>query len=181
MVAVPATQFVSMEFQDKQGFRATTRVDAMFNPDIPIDATTLATIYGGLNGIAAATAAMSNAKLVGVTIGYRYGIAQEPTTETGVYELVIQKAHLEGGDGAGAFESISVPAPKDALFLTSGQDNMIVVNPAATILSGGSGFQHAFTVGGVNNSARGGTVFSLFFGGQIREGKPRRRRVLQGA
>jgi hypothetical protein len=76
--------------------------------------------------------------------------------------------------------SLSVPAPKDGLFLTSADNNLIVVNPAATILTN---FQSALTNSGTGifGTPRGGSAFAQFFGGQLVEGKPRRRRVLQGA
>lgn len=176
MPAVPATSFLVVEIQDNRGFRSTVRVEG-FDADVSTDTSVVgADVWANWDPVVAAIQAMTNAKVIGASFGWRYDIAQEPSSETGEYQLVIQKAHLQGGDGAGAFMSISVPAPKDALFLTHGQDNLIVVDPAATILTN---FQSA--CGTAAATARGGHPFSQFFGGQLRAARPRRRRVTQGA
>lgn len=179
MVAVPANVSYDFEFQDNRGFRALLRVNA-FDADISADAATVGDVYTGTAAIGTALQAMSNAKIVRTSVSYAFDIAQEPSSETGTYELVTQKAHLEGGDGNGGFMAASVPAPKDALFLTSADNNLIVVNPAASILTA---FQSALTHTnpGIYPTPRGGSSFALFFGGQLREAKPRRRRVLQGS
>lgn len=175
MPAVPSNQYFSMEFQDNRGFRATVRVNG-FLPDISTGTVTLAQIYGAAAAVSAAVAACSNAKLVRVGTGFDFDYAQEPSSEAGTYELVMQKARLQGGDGNGGFEFLSVPAPKDALFLTTADNNLVVINPAA---GGITGLQAALAAN--VTSPRGGGVFSQFFGGQLVEGKPRVRRVLQGA
>jgi len=173
-MATPANFDLTFTIQDNRGFRSLASFRS-FIPDIESTGEVLDDIWTGVDGVRVAVAAMSNAKVVGVDFGYKYAIAQEPTSETGVYELVQQKAKLQGGDGNGGFMSVEIPAPKDALFLTTASENLVVVNPAASILTA---MQSSLTV---MTTARGGHPFQLFFGGQLVEGKPRRRRVLQGA
>ena len=175
MTAVPTDASVVMEFQDDRGFRALSRMDGFFDPDISVNGSTLDGNWAQVNAVATAVAAMSNAKMVGVSWVLRFDIAQEPTTETGQYQLVTQKARLQGGTGNGHYNSISIPAPKDAVFLTSGQDNLIVVDPSLSFITN---LQSA--AAGYLTSPDGGHPFQLFFGGQYEGGKPRRRRVLQG-
>lgn len=174
-MTVPANVHVDLEFQDNRGFRANMRLNG-FDSDISADADTIASIYALVATVAADTALMSNAKLIKVGFGYDFDYAQEPSSETGTYELVIQKARLNGGDGAGGFMHASVPAPKDALFLTTADNNLVVVAPTASILTNWQGAVTALLA-----SPRGGAPFAQFFGGQLIEGKPRVRRVLQGA
>lgn len=174
MTAVPANSPITLEFQDNRGFRAVTRISG-FLADISIDATTVGTVYTAVVGIASAVAAMSNTKLIRIGFGWDFDYAQEPSSESGTYELVQQKARLQGGDGAGGFQAISIPGPKDALFLTSGDNNLIVVNPASSLLTA---FQAALA--GNVITPRGGSSFSQFFGGQLVSGKTPVRRVLQG-
>jgi hypothetical protein len=178
-MATPANVTFQYEIQDNRGFRSNMSIN-MFEPDIDASVTVLGDIATGVEAVGTVVQALTNAKVVksGFTMSFDY--AQEPSSETGVYELVIQKARLQGGDGAGGFMSLSVPAPKDGLFLTSADNNLIVVNPAATLLTN---FQSALTNSGTGifGTPRGGSAFAQFFGGQLVEGKPRRRRVLQGA
>lgn len=179
MVAVPGNLKVTMEFQDNRGYRAITIANT-FIADLTgagAAGATLADIWAATAAFSAAVAAASNSKLVRVGWGLDADYAQEPTSETGVYELVTQKARLDFGDGAGGFMHMSVPAPKDALFLTSADNNLIVVNPAAGILTA----IQAAGAGLVGAPPRGGTWGAQFFGGQLVQGKPRIRRVLQGA
>lgn len=197
-MAVPANLVYTAEFQDNRGFRAITRV-VQFLPDISSASAfaviNLATLYGLTSqasvSVFATLAAMSNAKIIRESAAIEFNFAQEPTSETGTYQLVQDKAHLEFGDGNGGFTSIKVPAPKDGLFLTSGSENLTTVDPASTLLTN---FQKAFTAtnqiaqaaSAATNAnhtgltARGGTYASQFFGGQYVGGKPRRRRVLPG-
>src|SRR5215469_1025772 len=175
----PANVEFIYEIQDNRGFRSRVRI-SMFEPDIDASVSTLGDIAGGAEAVGTVLQAMYNAKVVRSGFAFNFDYAQEPSTETGTYELVMQKARLQGGDGNGGFMSLEVPAPKDALFLTSADSNLIVVNPAATILTN---FQAALNNAnsGIFPTARGGSSFAQFFGGQLVEGKPRRRRVLQGA
>lgn len=175
MAAVPARFGTRFVVQDDRGFKA-NMVIAGFLPDISTVTTTLATTFTDTAAIGTALAAMSNAKIVETGFFADFDIAQEPSSETGTYQLVSQKAHLLFGDGTTLKNSLSVPAPKDSLFLTSTQDNLIVVNPASSLVTN---LQAA--VGTLLNSPSGGVLFSQFFGGQMRATKPRRRRVLQGA
>ena len=122
--------------------------------------------------------AATNAKVIRLGWGWDAEYAQEPSSETGTYELVIQKARLQGGDGAGGFMSVSIPAPKDGLFLTEASENLVVVSPTSDLLTA---LQDALAGAGIFPTPRGGKPFQQFFGGQLVEGKPRRRRVLQGA
>ena len=170
----PANYKCTMEFQDNRGFRANAVVNG-FVPDITAGTTTLDAVFLESLATAGAVAALSNAKLIRAGFAFDYDYAQEPATESGVYELVQQKARLQGGDGNGGFMSLSVPAPKDAIFLTSADNNLIVVNPAAGLIT----TNLPIIAAGVG-TARGGAPFAQFFGGQLVEGKPRRRRVLQG-
>jgi len=178
-MATPANITYQYEIQDNRGFRSNASV-TMFDPDLDGSTITLGDIAAGAAAVGTVVQAMTNAKVVKSGFTFSFDYAQEPSSETGVYELVLQKARLQGGDGAGGFMSISIPAPKDALFLTSADNNLIVVNPTATILTN---FQAALVNSGTGifPTARGGSAFAQFFGGQLVEGKPRRRRVLQGA
>lgn len=178
MTAVPANIEVGMVVQDKQGFRSNVRITG-FNPDLSVDGNTLSSQLGNYLALAAAVQAMTNAKIVKISFGYSFDYAQEPSSESGTYELVIQKAKLRGGDGMGGFSATEIPAPKDGLFLTSGQDNLIVVNPSSALLTTATtGF---LATAQSLPSPRGGSQFQQFFGGQLVQGKPRRRRVVQGA
>lgn len=195
-MAVPADASIIGTFQDIQGFKSQVRID-VFLPDITGGTywgnTTLASINAsaltGAASVLGRLASMSNAKLVETSFTLHAHYAQEPTTESGQYRLTRQKAKLEFGDGSGGFAFISVPAPADALFLTSGQDNLIVVNPAATLLTN---LQAAIAAtadqGAVADqnyggyvTPRGGIYGSQFFGGQLIQAKAPRRRVRQGA
>jgi hypothetical protein len=173
-MTVPANLALHFVVQDNRGFKANVKVSA-FDVDVSADGVTVETFYGEVASVITALQAMTNAKVVKAGFGWSFDYAQEPSTETGTYELVVQKAKLLGGDGAGAFMSVEIPAPKDALFLTSADNNLIVVNPTA---SGITGFQTSLAGFA---TARGGAPFSQFFGGQLIGAKPRRRRVLQGA
>lgn len=191
----PADASIIGTFQDIQGFKSQVRIDVYF-PDISGGTywgnTTLASINAsaltGAASVLGRLASMSNAKLVEASFALHAHYAQEPTTESGTYKLVRQKAKLEFGDGDGGFSYIQVPAPIDALFLTSGQDNLIVVNPAATALTN---FQAAVAAtadqGAVADqnyggyvTPRGGIYGSQFFGGQVAQMKAPTRRVRQG-
>lgn len=174
---VPANTKITLEFQDNRGYRANLVVNG-FEPDISADPNTVGGLYTEVAAVAAAVALASNSKLVKVGWGYDFDYAQEPATETGVYELVMQKARLNGGDGAGGFQHMSIPAPQDALFLTSADNNLVVVNPAASKITA---IQAALAGTSLALTPRGGFSFQQFFGGQLVEGKPRVRRVLQGA
>jgi hypothetical protein len=167
---------IVLEFQDNRGFRGLTRIN-MFRPDISTDSTVNSALYADVVAVAAAVAAGSNSKLVRVGYSWDFDYAQEPSSETGTYQLVQQKARLDGGDGNGGFQHMSIPAPVDAMFLTTTQDDLIVVDPASTVVTG----IQAALAAGVFKTPRLGQPFSQFFGGQLIEGKPRRRRVLQGA
>lgn len=174
MTAVPANQSVDMVFQDNRGFKALVRING-YQPDLSADGVPLNTYYGQVTAIASATAALSNTKLVRIAFGWSYDYAQEPSTETGTYELVIQKARLRGGDGVGGVMYTDIPGPKDSIFITSGSDNLIVVNPASSLIAA---FQTACNA---LFTPRGGTSYAQFNGGQLVQGKPRVRRVVQGA
>lgn len=176
----PANVSLIMEFQDNRGFRATVRIPSLFSADITSTGVVLDDIWSASNAVFAAVQAMSNAKLIKAGWQFDALYAQEPSSETGVYQLVIDKAKLNGGDGNGGFQHIEIPAPKDALFETTTQDNLIVVNPGAGILTTFQGTLNHATAG-MFATPRGGSAFAQFFGGQLVQGKPRRRRVLQGA
>ena len=174
MPAVPARTNWKFEVQDNRGFKASVSFIG-FIADLSTAAATLATQQAAVAALGTALQAATNAKVVSTGFGFEFFIAQEPSTETGTYQLVNQKAHLLFGDGNGLKESVSIPAPKDGLFLTSSQDDLIVVNPASTLLT-------AIQTATANiGSPSGGVYGSQFFGGQLRAQKPRRRRVLQGA
>lgn len=173
-MAVPANASFNFVVQDNRGYRSNVSVKTWF-ADISTSTGTLGAIWTDTAGIVTALTAMTNAKIVRAGFSFDADHAQEPSSETGTYQLVIQKAKLRGGDGNGGSEAVEIPAPKDALFLSSGTDNLIVVNPAAT---GITGFQTSLAGLG---TTRGGVPFSQFFGGQLVQGKPRRRRVVQGA
>lgn len=170
----PARLTFKYQAQDDRGFRALMRINALIG-DILGGTTTLAAIGTDAANIGTALAAMTNAKIVETGFSVEFDIAQEPTTETGTYQLVNQGAHLTFGDGIISKEFLTIPAPRDNLFLTTSQDNLIVVNPAAANLVA---LQTA--TAGLASPADG-QVFAQFFGGQLRSQKPRRRRVLQGA
>lgn len=160
--------------QDDRGFRALMRINALIG-DILTGTTTLASIGTAAASIGTAVQACTNAKIVETGFSITFDYAQEPTTETGTYQLVNQGAHLEFGDGRISKEFLTIPAPVDAMFLTTSQDNLIVVNPASSQITGLQSATSGFA------SIGDGTVFAQFFGGQLRAQKPRRRRVLQGA
>lgn len=198
-MAVPANISLIAEFQDNRGFRAITRIN-LFQGDISDIGTgsffgnwSIFTLYtlaaSGSGSILGALAAMSNSKVIKQAIQIDLNYAQEPSSETGTYQLVQDKAHLEFGDGRGGFSSLSVPAPKDGLFLTTADNNLVVVDPTSSLLTA---FQTALaattsqaliglqTEGPLNKTARGGSYGSQFFGGQYLGKKSRTRRVLQG-
>lgn len=175
MVAVPANFAIDLEFQDNRGFRARTTIN-QFEADISTDANVVSADYTVVLATAGAVAAMSNAKLVKIGFRYDFDYADEPSSETGTYQLVQQKARMTGLDGRGGFNAISIPAPKDTLFLTSADNNLVVVNPASSLVTD---LQTALAAGPYT-TPRGGAVFAQFMGGQLVGGKPRRRRVLQG-
>lgn len=174
MVAVPARIGLHFVVQDNRGFKANVEVLA-YDADVSTDATTIGGLYTNTANVGTAIGNMTNAKVVETGFSFSWAFAQEPSSETGTYELVIQKARLNFGDGHITRNHLSIPAPKDALFLTGSQDNLIVINPSGSLLTA---LQSA--AGGLV-SPSGGTILSQFFGGQLVEGKPRRRRVLQGA
>lgn len=173
-MATPARINLNYVVQDDRGFKARTRITAHAD-DILTLATTVGAFSTNVGAVGTAVQAGTNAKVVSTGFSVEWDIAQEPSSETGTYQLVIQGAHMTFGDGAGLKEFFTMPAPKDTLFLSSGADNLIVVNPASGIVTGLQSAASAF------NTAGDGVVFAQFFGGQLREGKPRRRRVLQGA
>lgn len=174
-MATPARAVVTLVIQDNRGFKARIQLVG-HDTDISSDLTPLGTHQANVAAIGTAIAAMTNAKVVSTGFGYEFDIAQEPSSETGTYQLVNQQAHLTFGDGTGLKEFLSIPAPKDSLFLTSASENLIVVNPSASILTALQSAAGAELV-----SPAGGAWGSQFFGGQLRSQKPRRRRVLQGA
>jgi hypothetical protein len=178
-MATPTNVTYMFTVQDNRGFRANIQFNG-FIVDTDASTDALGDIAAATTAIGAAVQGLTNAKVVKTGVGFSWDYAQEPSSETGVYELVIQKARLDGGDGAGGFMTAQIPAPKDSLFLTAASENLIVVNPAATTLVA---LQTALNHGtaGVYPTPRGGSIFGQFFGGQLVEGKPRRRRVLQGA
>jgi len=173
-MAVPARLNGNFIVQDDRGFRARVRVTA-FDPDVSSNGNLISDAFTQVSTLGTALAAATNGKVVSTGFEWTFDLAQEPTTETGTYQLVQDKAILTFGDGTVLRNHLFVPAPKDAMFLTTTQDNLIVVNPASSIVTG---LQSA-----LNNypSAGGGTLGSQFFGGQYTGKKSRRRRVLQGA
>jgi len=173
-MATPARASLNFVVQDDRGFKALVKIRAHID-DILTSTSVLGTFATDVGSVGTAVAAMTNAKVVSTGFSTEWDLAQEPSTETGTYQLVIQGAHMQFADGAGLREYITIPAPKDTLFLTSGQDNLIVVNPASSLVTG------LQTAASNFNTPGDGVVFAQFFGGQLREAKPRRRRVLQGA
>lgn len=171
----PARCSLNFVVQDNRGFRALARVNAHVDDILATMVTDLGDFATAVAGVGTAIGNMTNAKIVSTGFSFEFDIAQEPSSETGTYQLVQQGARLNFGDGKTQTAHLTIPAPKDSLFLTSASENLIVVNPAASILTA------LQTATNVFNTADDGIVFSQFFGGQLREGKPRRRRVLQGA
>lgn len=194
MTAVPAVLTVGAVFQDVRAFKSDVKLNLAYLPDISSDTGLgtfpLTSIYAAVAGILTALAAMSNSKVVEQSIGIRFNLAQEPTTETGTYQLVQQHADFSFADGTMLRQRLAIPAPKDALFLTTSQDDLVVINPASSLLTA---LQSSITAtvsvpavtGGTlavftGQTRGGGTWGSQFFGGQMVQGKARRRRVLQG-
>lgn len=174
-MAVPAKWGAKFVVQDDRGFRANVRINA-YLPHIDTTTTTLATVESDISAIGTAVQGITNAKVVSTGFFAEWDLAQEPSSETGTYQLVQQKASLLFGDGNVSRQRMLLPAPIDGLFLTTSQDNLIVVDPTA---AGLAALQTA--VNAVFNSTSGGQTFAQFFGGQLVQGKARRRRVLQGA
>lgn len=174
MPAIPARVTLNFIAQDDRGFRARIKI-LSFIPDISVAAEQLHTAASQAGAVGTALQAATNAKIVSTGFGYDFDIAQEPSSETGTYQLVNQGAHLTFGDGTVLKEFLTIPAPVDSMFLTTTQDNLIVVDPTSTAITGLQTALAPFP------SPAGGVVFSQFFGGQLRAQKPRRRRVTQGA
>jgi len=174
-MAVPALLRVAQVMQDDRGFRARYEVTG-FEPDISVIPATVGAAYAAIAALTGAMAAASNAKSVRTSFTYEFDIAQEPTSETGTYQLVQDKAICTFGDGMGLFSKLFIPAPRDALFLTTADNNLITVNPASSELTA---IQAAAV--GVLSSPAGGQLLTQFFGGQYKGNRSRRRRVLQGA
>lgn len=173
MPAVPARVSVNLVLQDNRGFKARCRFIA-FDPDVSTDANLISDAFTNAAAVGAAVAGMSNAKVVATGFAWDFDIAQEPASETGTYQLVQDKAVLTFGDGTVLKSHGIIPAPRDALFLTTSQDNLIVVDRASSELSAlQSALAHYV-------SPAGGVVGSQFFGGQYQGHRSRRRRVLQG-
>lgn len=173
----PANTKIILEIQDNRGFRALTEFNG-FSPDISTDTSVIGTMFGFIDAVRIAVAAASNAKVIRLGWGFDCEYAQEPSTEAGAYQLVTQKARLQGGDGNGGFMAASIPAPKDGLFLTMASEKLIVVDPASSLVTN---LQGALDGAGIFPTPRGGQPFAQFFGGQLTEAKPRVRRVLQGS
>jgi hypothetical protein len=173
-VATPALWTFNFVAQDNRGFRARIRIPA-FVGDITVDATKVQDVAAHAASVGTALAAMTNAKIVRTGFAFDFDIAQEPASETGQYQLVQDKAILTFGDGTVLKEHVFIPAPADVIFLTTSQDNLIVVDPGTSQLAA---LQSAFST---TPSPAGGIVLSQFFGGQYRGGRSRRRRVTQGA
>lgn len=160
--------------QDNRGFRANVRMVG-FDADISTDTTTFMGAFTAAGAMGTALAAATNAKVVESGFDLAFDIAQEPSSETGTYQLVSQGAHNIFGSGGVQKEFMTIPAPKDAIFLTTSQDKLIVVDPASSLIA-------AIQSAGANlPTSDGGHWGAQFFGGQLRAQKPRRRRVLQGA
>src|SRR3974377_1693854 len=173
-MATPARASLNFVVQDDRGFKALVKIRAHID-DILTSTSVLGTFTTDVGSVGTAVAAMTNAKVVSTGFSTGGDLAQEPAPATGTEQLVIQGAHMQFADGAGLREYITIPAPKDTLFLTSGQDNLIVVNPASSLVAG------LQTAASNFNTPGEGVVFAQFFGGQLREAQRRRRRVLQGA
>jgi hypothetical protein len=174
MPAVPARYDWNFVAQDDRGFKALMRMVGYLS-DISSSTAVLGALFTSVAAMGTALQAATNAKIVSTGFSFDFDLAQEPTTETGTYQLVEQKAHCTFGDGTVLREFLSIPAPKDGLFLTTSQDNLIVVNPASSLIT-------AIQAAGANlGTPSGSTWGQQFFGGQLRATKPRRRRVLQGA
>jgi hypothetical protein len=198
-MAVPANIRISAVLQDNRGFKARVSFN-LFTSDVsgnagsnPIGVFTVASLYQlasqATTGVTSVLQSMSNAKVVETSIQLDYSYAQEPSSETGEYQLVIQKAKLNFGDGNGGFAHLEVPAPVDSLFLTGGTDNMIVIDPTSSLITNlSTAFSRSVTQAAVSATTqtlatltpRLGTWGAQFFGGQLVEGKPRVRRVLTG-
>jgi hypothetical protein len=161
--------------QDNRGFKSTFRVHG-FKTDISTDGGTLSVLYGLVAALGTALQAATNAKIVETGVQFDWSIAQEPSSETGTYQLVTEQAILRFGDGTVNLSRAYVPAPKDGLFLTGSSDNLIVVNPVSTELTNLQAAGNALWL-----TSAGSPVWSQFFGGQLVGRKPRVRRVLQGA
>lgn len=191
-VRVPATVAALFEVQDQSGQHSTIRVNYGYSPDITVDTTnywsvfTLQQIVGTIinpnnaNDVARNFQALTNAKVVRVGFLVDTDWAGEPMAESGTYKYVQTKASTSWMDGQGGKERMAIPAPVDTLFLT-GVGMQTVVDPAG--FTGGTGhllynFQHELAGAGALTPT-GGIWGSQFFGGQLVQGKPPRRRRIQ--
>lgn len=174
MPAVPAKLTFEYVVQDNRGFKARVNIHG-FTADISTDAALISDLFTVTAALGTAVANATNGKVVSTGFAFDFDIAQEPSTETGTYQLVQDKAILTFGDGTVLKEQVYIPAPRDSLFFTTTQDNLIVVNPASSIVTG---LQSAVSS---QPSPAGGIILSQFFGGQYKGSKSRRRRVRQGA
>jgi hypothetical protein len=184
MTATPIDIWINIETQDQAGFRANSRLNVGYLPDGTISTAVVGDLINevfanGASSVAGAFAAMTNAKVVRVSIGFDMDWATEPTGESGSYKYVITKARALYEDGKGEKEVLSIPAPKDSLFLT-GTGMQTTLDPTNTSLVGSTSLPHYVGLYGPWTTARGGTWGAQFFGGQLVNGKPRRRRVNQG-
>lgn len=173
-MATPGKATFLFTIQDDRGFKARVGINSYY-PDLTAAVIHLNTLVADVGTVGTAVQAATNAKVVSTGFAIHWDEAQEPTSETGTYQLVEQGAHLLFGDGTTLRQQLVIPAPVDAMFLTTTQDNLVVVDPASSQVTGLQTAMAPFS------SAAGGVVFSQFFGGQLRSQKPRRRRVLQGA
>lgn len=189
---VPCTGGMIAEIQDQSGQHSTIRVNFAYTPDIATDATnfwsviSLYQMFGTLlnpnnaNDVARNLQALTNAKIVRLGFIIDSDWAGEPTSESGTYKYVQSKASTHWMDGAGGKQSMAIPAPVDGLFLT-GLGMQTVIDP--TTFTGGTGhllynFQHELaTLGALTPT--GGVWGAQFFGGQLVQGKPPRRRRIQ--
>jgi hypothetical protein len=173
-VATPARLSINLVVQDDRGFKARVRF-VTFDPDVSANGNLISGEFSAVAALGAAVQAFTNAKVVSTGFGWDFDLAQEPTSETGTYQLVQDKAILTFGDGSTLKNHVFIPAPVDAAFETTTQDNLIVIKPGASVVTGLQSAMSAF------NTPSGGVYGSQFFGGQYVGRKPRRRRVLQGA
>lgn len=173
MAVVPARLAADFVVQDNRGFRARVRFVG-FDPDVSANGNLISGEFTVIAAIGTALQAMTNAKVVSTGFGWTFDLAQEPSSETGTYQLVQDKAILTFGDGTVLRSHGFIPAPVDAIFETSTQDNLIVVKPGTSQLNA---LQTALQQ---LPSPAGGAIGAQFFGGQYVGKKSRRRRVLQG-
>ena len=179
---------IILEVQDFNSTPSLFRVN-LSAPTIDGNAATLGQlmtlIYGGSGGtgkIVNALTGLTNGKITRAGFSAMADFAAPPSSETGKYELVTTKAHATFLDGGIGRQTLSIPAPVDALFLGSGVPGQLstmtpsVWSTASTIGQALQTAVQAFATAGSFTTLAGGTPLNQFGGGAIRQGHAPRRR-----